>query len=845
MFQYCPVCSLLCSCSKCRRKLETVAREFKRECENQGAKLQDTKCHDILERCEKAVNGRGVTVVRRIREEKDEEGEEPSPPMPEKVSKPRKSVGSRPQQRQVRMVPKPPLSAFPREVCGLAEIEPGTPGDYLTVYTSNGSYLVDGFPEAWKQQDRVVEKAGPLPASDGEPSEDGNVDFCQICITPGNLVCCDFCPRAFHPDCIKSGDQSTSDEHWECFVCKKERAGLEGDVVDGNKSFDLISASFLDVDASDEKSLNGMRVLSMIHEMLGKLMEYDFGYMFMKPVDCEAVPGYKDIVKHPMDLGTICSKLINGGYSNILKENNSFDDVIVEVLKAVELVWHNCYIFNFGGSAIYRMAVVQSRRAKAICERSFNNLLSDEVKVALQDYHRACELERGQSSSQNHFSASPEEKALRAQRPKSKHKITIQSFNPSVSRPVAILDPVSGRMVKIFSTLKTAAQAAQMLLELGHPCEYDLGHDVNMKSIAKRSAADPSILLFGYRWLMLHALRTGKVKFLRPSADFVEMHHNSCTYAFLSIDEAVSFPDLPKKTKLDELRERLAAASRGLEWIEISGRKWRRPEIPKEAKDPERKNVKESKKNGSSSLLGSTSQSRSPYLEHETYFLKNSAVVKEDLVTCRKLIGYENVPAAYEDWMLTIVSSPTFPESEARSMENFQKYYLDGDRNIDGIVWRSLKAVAPCSNEKQETKQEVCLGNRQTGDISAPKDSAADVSTEQQAKEAAPGSEAISDVKDSSIKVTVSGNGSNTMQVDTSDDLVDKLGADSPSALGKRKRLDVEVPLEESAEQLSVSADKNSKKLNLGEQNQKVGKDALVVTGNPTPEPLCERQAPS
>jgi hypothetical protein len=54
--------------------------------------------------------------------------------------------------------------------------------------------------------------------------------------------------------------------------------------------------------------------------------------------------------------------------------------------------------------------------------------------------------------------------------------------------------------------------------------------------------------------------------------------------------------------------------------------------------------------------------------------------------TCRgyrKLVGFETVAAAYKDWTETILSSPTFPESEAQTTENFQQYYLDGDRNVD------------------------------------------------------------------------------------------------------------------------------------------------------------------
>jgi len=32
--------------------------------------------------------------------------------------------------------------------------------------------------------------------------EDGNTDFCMMCKLGGGLLCCDFCPRAFHPNCL-------------------------------------------------------------------------------------------------------------------------------------------------------------------------------------------------------------------------------------------------------------------------------------------------------------------------------------------------------------------------------------------------------------------------------------------------------------------------------------------------------------------------------------------------------------------------------------------------------------------------------------------------------------------
>jgi len=715
VLNYCPICSLHCTCSKCNRKLQSVARAFKSECKTQGTKVGDTKFNDVLERCVAASATRGmsrsVVAIRRVTEESSRAGKPPvktSGSPPSISTKIRKVSAGHLNGRRISMVPKPPVLAFPREVCGQMELEPGTADDYLKVYTSEGTYLVDDFPEVWSQQEKMGEESVDSPPSkDEDVVEDGNVDHCYVCKGHGNLLCCDFCPRAFHVDCLGADKHLASDAKWECHVCKKEREGIENDYVDGKKSLDKICSSYLQVDASNEKVYSSMAVLGMIHEMLLKLMEYDFGYMFSKPVDCDAVPGYKELVKHPMDLGTICEKLINGGYCKFLEERNSFDDVITAVLKAIELVWHNCYTFNFDGSAIYRMADVQRRRARAMQDRSFGKLLSDQVKIALEEYIKALEVERGQTSTQASnpiASLSSKEKALWAQRPKSKHKITLKVSKPGVNRPVAILDPVSGRVIKIYSTMKTAGQAVQSLLRRGHQCEWPAEHDFNIKAITHRGSADPTFLLFGYRWLMLDDLRSGKVEFAKLSMDIVEMRHKNCKYVFMSIDEAISYPDLPKKVKLEQLRQQLAATPRGSAWTELFGRTWRRPSDVSKASENIKNGVKiglVSKVNGESALLPSSNDCMAPTPLHDAYFCEHCTVLKEDLVTRRKLIGFETFNAAFDDWIQTGLSSPTFPESEPKTAENFQRFYLDGDRNIDGMVWRIIKDSTSVSDSRE------------------------------------------------------------------------------------------------------------------------------------------------
>lgn len=64
---------------------------------------------------------------------------------------------------------------------------------------------------------------------------------------------------------------------------------------------------------------------------------------FREPVDWKALGlyDYLDIVKYPMDLGTVKSKLENNLYPTI---NDAANDV--------RLVWTNCMLYNRDGSEV-------------------------------------------------------------------------------------------------------------------------------------------------------------------------------------------------------------------------------------------------------------------------------------------------------------------------------------------------------------------------------------------------------------------------------------------------------------------------------------------------------------
>lgn len=89
-----------------------------------------------------------------------------------------------------------------------------------------------------------------------------------------------------------------------------------------------------------------------------KHMNYNFP--FLVPVDAVAlnIPNYGAIVKEPMDLGTIQTKLANNRYEN----GDQFE-------REVRLVFKNCYLFNPDGTDVNTMG----RRLEAIFDKKWAN----------------------------------------------------------------------------------------------------------------------------------------------------------------------------------------------------------------------------------------------------------------------------------------------------------------------------------------------------------------------------------------------------------------------------------------------------------------------------------------
>lgn len=181
-----------------------------------------------------------------------------------------------------------------------------------------------------------------LESDEGDESElDTNLDYCEVCLGAGDLVCCDKCPRSFHLACLKMQESDLPEGDWQCAECKKP-SYFEG----------------FTVKVASETTVAG-KCLAIVR----CLKSHPFSKPFLTPV--ENVPHYTSLVEKPMDLSTIERKLQKQQYAKQVhvagvRDAPESDAHQIAMLAAfahdVRLVWSNCKFFNDDGSGITRAA---------------------------------------------------------------------------------------------------------------------------------------------------------------------------------------------------------------------------------------------------------------------------------------------------------------------------------------------------------------------------------------------------------------------------------------------------------------------------------------------------------
>ncbi|XP_077640983.1 bromodomain adjacent to zinc finger domain protein 2B isoform X12 [Lonchura striata] len=215
--------------------------------------------------------------------------------------------------------------------------------------------------------------------------------YCQICRKGDNeelLLLCDGCDKGCHTYCHRPKISTIPDGDWFCPACIAKASGQTLKIkklqIKGKKSNEQKRSRKLTGETEDEDSATtsialkrgktdpkkrkmdenvcvsqlkqetctavkkpkrdgDSKDLAICSMILSELETHEDAWPFLLPVNLKLVPGYKKVIKKPMDFSTIRDKLSSGQYPNL--EAFSLD---------VRLVFDNCETFNEDDSDIGR-----------------------------------------------------------------------------------------------------------------------------------------------------------------------------------------------------------------------------------------------------------------------------------------------------------------------------------------------------------------------------------------------------------------------------------------------------------------------------------------------------------
>ncbi|XP_030628991.1 transcription intermediary factor 1-alpha [Chanos chanos] len=164
-----------------------------------------------------------------------------------------------------------------------------------------------------------------------EPDEDPNEDWCAVCQNGGELLCCDKCPKVFHLNChIPTLTASPSGE-WFCTFCR--------DLISPEMEYDICKDSESKVVKEDPDSETFTPVdRRKCERLLLRIYCNELSTDFQEPVTPSSMPEYSKIIKTPMDLSIVKSKL-ESRQSPAYKRTEDF-------VADVRLIFKNCATFH-------------------------------------------------------------------------------------------------------------------------------------------------------------------------------------------------------------------------------------------------------------------------------------------------------------------------------------------------------------------------------------------------------------------------------------------------------------------------------------------------------------------
>uniref|UniRef100_A0A3B1KJP8 Tripartite motif containing 66 n=2 Tax=Astyanax mexicanus TaxID=7994 RepID=A0A3B1KJP8_ASTMX len=182
--------------------------------------------------------------------------------------------------------------------------------------------------------EETVPEPDPVPEDpEGEEMEEmENEDFCAVCLIGGDLLCCDRCPKVFHLSCHVPSLLNFPTGDWVCTLCRDvQRPEVEYDCEDARLPVAIAPSG---LSACDQRKCEKLTLLIYSNILSAP---------FHEPVSPLA-RHYYQIIKRPMDLSAIRSRLNTGSSSHYSSPGEFAADVL--------LMFKNCAKFNYPDSEV-------------------------------------------------------------------------------------------------------------------------------------------------------------------------------------------------------------------------------------------------------------------------------------------------------------------------------------------------------------------------------------------------------------------------------------------------------------------------------------------------------------
>jgi len=378
-----------------------------------------------------------------------------------------------------------------------------------------------------------------------------------------------------------------------------------------------------------------------------------------------------------------------------------YEHVALRALNDVELVWHNCFMYNSDGSYANRMGKVLRQKYHKYRRCSIDKDLTAEVKNKLGQY--LAELNKARKEYFLQFSG------ISASEYDKKgddycHFIDVPNQRGSLGRIVAVFDPDTFMVIKMYTSQKVAMEAMKYL-NVRHESEFGELSDFARKQLVKKCTKDPSKVCWGYRWVYMDDLKKGGVvQFGTLQSDGVMNEVNKTVYF-----DTQSLPSFSESIESNEFIQRIDKENKSIVFssireayksIETDVIIANRPSYQDFEEQIFKCGIKNSiniasfewkwvKRNQDEpkSKIQPIFQEKNYRVLPKVENLHAAPFYKEDLVSGAPMQIFDKLEEAYKDFLETQRLEYCKDKADNTNIKDFEISYLNGDLNVDGIRW--------------------------------------------------------------------------------------------------------------------------------------------------------------